>query len=188
MKKINTLSVNGNAYELEDAGAVAFDRAQTLTDNEKQQALKNLGLGGQYELIEDITLEETVASFQRNTAPDGSEYNFTAVRIIVDALANTTTSVLGIIMYKDSTYGRTILHTNVPNGMYTADRCTYFKFYNDCGLIESCYATTTSGSHTQLGRRLSALDTPWENVKAIGIRSSANIPAGSRIRIYAVRG
>ena len=58
MKKINTLSVNGNAYELEDAGAVAFDRAQALTDNEKQQALKNLGLGGQYELIEDITLEE----------------------------------------------------------------------------------------------------------------------------------
>ena len=32
MKKINTLSVNGNAYELEDAGAVAFDRAQALYD------------------------------------------------------------------------------------------------------------------------------------------------------------
>ena len=185
------MKIRGNTVGTTIKPEQAVVKCQNLTEEQKAQARENIGAAaasGQYELIEDITLAETVAEFRRNTTPDGSEYNFTAVRIIVDALANTTTSVLGIIMYKDSTYGRTILHTNVPNGMYTADRCTYFKFYNDCGLIESCYATVTSGSHTQLGRRLSALDTPWENVKAIEIRSSVNIPAGSRIRIYAVRG
>ncbi len=42
MKKMNTLSVNGNSYVLEDAGAVAFDRAQALTDEQKKCARQNM--------------------------------------------------------------------------------------------------------------------------------------------------
>lgn len=42
MKKMNTLSVNGNSYVLEDAGAVAFDRAQALTDEQKLCARQNM--------------------------------------------------------------------------------------------------------------------------------------------------
>lgn len=143
---------------------------------------------GKYELIEDITLEETVAEFRRNTEPNGSAYNFTAVRIIVDALASTSAENLSVVMYNDNAYLRTLLQTNIGSGINTSARCTYFKCYNDCGFLESMYASTTSGSNTQLYRRLVSLDTVWKNIKSIDLHSKANIPAGSRIRIYAIRG
>lgn len=43
MKKMNTLTVNGNAYTLEDASAVSFAGAQSLTEEQKIQARNNIG-------------------------------------------------------------------------------------------------------------------------------------------------
>lgn len=140
-----------------------------------------------YELIEDITLAETVANFKRNTSPDGGGYNFTAVRIIVDAQANTTAGTMAVVMYKGKDYTESILQTNI-GAINTDARCTYYKCYNDSGFLESCYASSTEGGHTGLSRRLSALDTEWQNIKSLELRCSANIPAGTRIRIYAIRG
>lgn len=42
MNEITTLAVNGQEYTLTDAGAVAFDKVQTLTDEQQLQARLNI--------------------------------------------------------------------------------------------------------------------------------------------------
>lgn len=44
MSKMITLTINGVQYEIEDDGTVRFDSAQELTDEQKAQALANLGI------------------------------------------------------------------------------------------------------------------------------------------------
>lgn len=44
MDKLHTLTVNGRGFALQDMGAVRFDQAQSLTEEEKAQARDNLGV------------------------------------------------------------------------------------------------------------------------------------------------
>lgn len=142
---------------------------------------------GKYELIEDTTLNEAVASFQRNTTPDGVKYNFSAIRIIVETTANTSSANVSHIMYRDNEYYYSFIYVNV-SVVETSVKCSLFKCYNDHGLIDYHWSVGTPGVNVSTHRRLESMCEEWTNVKAIKLTCSANIPAGTRIRIYAIRG
>lgn len=51
----------------------------TWTADEQAAARERMGIPGDYELIEEITLEEDVKSITRATEPDGKAYNFKSI-------------------------------------------------------------------------------------------------------------
>lgn len=58
MSKMITLTINGVQYKIEDDGTVRFDSAQELTDEQKAQALANLGI--------EITVDDTFNADSEN--------------------------------------------------------------------------------------------------------------------------
>ena len=171
-------------------------KCQNLTEEEKAQARENIGaaaVSGQYELIEDITIGEAVTRVSRIVDPDGNAYNFEAVRVIVLTSVASSKYSLTFQAYTDSNYKNQVLFASTSEGISTAERTSIFKCYNDCGLLDyySLVGNTSGGGTGNLQRRVTSYDNEWENIKAIAIsgnNSAAEIPVGSRILIYAVRG
>ena len=192
MKKMQILTVNGNAYQISDPEAVSFTEVQSLTPEQQQQAKENLGMGGQYELIEDITLDEDVTRFSRTTDPNGVPYDFSAIRMYVNVPAYADISdarAKGIISTKDASNAFVLYEWIRLVG--ATERRLSFVAYNDGGLIENYTASAeSSGTGNRVYRPFYAVE-PWKNACQIAITTSANdvvIPAGTRIQIYAVRG
>jgi hypothetical protein len=140
----------------------------------------------EYVLIEDITLDEAVASFERNTAPDGSAYNFTDIRIAITTPAVETATAITLRAYH--TGGGELLFFSINTSINTQAQTTIYKLYNDKGLVEFYgYTGRDTVSSANMQRRGYFWDTPWKNVGKIKLTASS-IPAGTRIVIYAVRG
>lgn len=80
MKELKKLVINGVEYVVKDSGAVAFDKDQTLTEEQKTNARKNINAAktDRYALIETITMAEE-AQLDRSAEPDGTPYNLEAV-------------------------------------------------------------------------------------------------------------
>lgn len=57
MSEVKKIIINGNEYTVSDGGAVAFDTAQVLTDEQKAQARKNIGAAPMI-----VTVTDDVAS------------------------------------------------------------------------------------------------------------------------------
>ncbi len=191
MKKMQTLTVNGNTYQVSDSGAVSFAEPQQLTDEQKQQAKENLGIAGQYQLIEEVTLEEDATSFARAADPNGVPYDFSAIKVymLLPACAGITSAKQGIISTKDAANKYVVYEWN--NIVGPTERRTSFVAYNDGGLIE-CYTATAEkgGAANRMHRPHHVVDV-WENACKLSISVSATgavIPAGTQITIYAVRG
>lgn len=62
MIKMKTLTINDETFDVIDDGAIRFDKLQTLTDEQKAQARKNIGA---------VTVEDVVAAL-----PNAEEANF----------------------------------------------------------------------------------------------------------------
>lgn len=149
----------------------------------------------QYELIEDITLTEDVATINREEAPDGRAYNFSAVRILLEAQPTTgasSTSQLIFALYGNNVSSSAIIYHQVNNGLNTSARATSFVARNDCGFIEF-YSANSAAIDTAdaLKTKPYAVVKPWENVQRINLGrypTSLVIPAGTRIQIYGIWG
>lgn len=191
MKKMQSLTVNGNSYQISDPEAVSFAAPQDLSPEQKQQAKENLGLGGQYELIEDITLTEDVTSISRSKDPNGVTYNFSAVRILAEVPA--CSSALGynqmiIILSSRATYA--MIYHQANYAVATTAKKTFAIARNDNGMLE-CYIGVADGSNvTNITARPYFAAQMWENVSSLSLSmnpSNAIIPAGTRVQIYGIR-
>lgn len=188
--KMKTLTLNGATYQVCDPVAVSFEE-QTLTEEQKQQALQNLGIPEKtYELIEDVTLEEDVSSFVRTADPNGVAYNFSAVRMQIAAEPASSSSQL--IFHLASNESEYLIYHQQNNGLSTSARVTGLIARNDRGFLDYFVLNGTANSPTTMSARNGFADIkPWGNICGITIFSASSnvtIPAGSRIRIYAVRG
>lgn len=192
MKKMHTLTVNGNAYQISDPGAVSFTEVQSLTPEQQQQAKENLGMGGQYELIEDITLDEDVTSFSRTTDPNGVPYDFSAIKMYVKVPAYADISASkGRCIFSTKNAAKAYIVYEWCTMLGKTERWTAFSARNEGGLIECYTSAAESGGSASLAMRPYHVVSAWENACQIAITTTANdvvIPAGTRIQIYAVRG
>jgi hypothetical protein len=185
-----------------DANAVKYTE-QTLTEEQKAQARENIGAAPavekQYELIEDITLDEDVTSFTRSKCPinekwNGEAYNFSAVRMYINAQpCDDATSSSQIIFNLASASNSYHIYHQQNNGLSTSARTTGLVARNDRGFVDY-YAVNGSGSGSSgslTARPDYTFVRPWDNIIRINLSthpSSLTIPAGSRIRIYGIRG
>lgn len=157
----------------------------TLTDTEKANARKRIGLG-EFELIETITLSEDVASLTRSAEPNGNAYNFKKLKIIVTAptVSTARTVYFGISSSWDWAYyigACTLFTTGNPNSAIIADvtsgmlDCRYFSAnsnYNSGGQV-------SSNGINQHSRFIDKI----EHIVTYG-----TLPSGTVIKIYGVRG
>lgn len=193
MKKMQTLTVNGNAYQVSDPEAVSFAAAQTLTEEQKLQARKNIGMGGQYQLIEDVTLDENVTSFVRAADPKGVAYDFSAVRIYIRVpIYDGSDAASQIIFGLDSFEDTNMIYHQASNPISSSkEKRLYMVARNDCGLIEYSLGVAEAAGSANLLSKPSPWVYPWGNIIKIKLTAYSDgkvIPAGTRIAIYAVRG
>lgn len=197
MKKMNTLTVNGVSYTIEDARAVSYAESQALTEEQKAQARENIGAEAQaqYELIEDITLEEDVASVIRKTDPNGQAYNFSAVRIyITTAVASKNAQIIFRTMNENDT---NMIYHQIADAFSNAEsKRVGFVARNDHGFIDYYVAMSSDTSSSSSDYRIKPgyIGKRWGDITELRLTTyysqstTVPIPAGTRIRIYAVRG
>lgn len=63
--------------------AMCDGKGAAWTDAEQKAARKRMGADDNYVLIEETVLTEETAQFERAREPDGTPYNFSAIRVIV---------------------------------------------------------------------------------------------------------
>lgn len=141
----------------------------------------------QYELIEDITLAEDTQTIERNVDPTGNAYNFSAMRIMAEiAPSSGQAQFICTVFTTSPTNGAFYMPLN--GGVGTAKREDTFVIKNDKGFTD-CFAVSDTSYNQQ--SRASILASQWKNVTKIRLFSGTegiNLPAGTRIRIYGIRG
>ncbi len=153
------------------------------------------GRGGQYELIEEFTLDEDVARVDRSFDTNGEAYNFSAIKIAVKApIAETAThsSHQLIFVVPDLKNGGSHIYHQV-NGALSASgaKNTYFTARNDHGMTEYYIVPCNPGGVGQWVSKDPWCWKPWGNVEKFVLQTyptSVLIPAGTVITIYAIRG
>ena len=195
-----TLTVEETVYTEGDEAIVSGEEATALTKliaqteqklSEADEALESIApLRKTYKLIEEITLDEDVAQFYRTTDPKGVPYDFSAMRIRVQTAAASASAQIIFSAYGKGQSNSLIYH-QVSNALATSAKSTNLVARSDHGFLE-CYSV--SGNSGNLGNaqyRDGYLMKDWHNVINLRLTtypSDVLIPAGTKIKIYAVRG
>lgn len=179
--------------------AMCDGKGKAWTADEQTAARKRIGLGGDFELIEEITLAEEASLVERSVSPSGKAYNLT------DAIINIIFppgSWSKVILYPDvSTTGS---FDNVQTGLR---RAGFISFSNPHATVSkgafSRYerkhgkmfmAITEQNFVYQLGEAegQQVFENPTiydgENIKAIRVIciDKGNMPIGTKIQVYGV--
>ena len=154
------------------------------TADEQAAARKRMGIPGDYELIEEITLTEDVTIIVRQKEPDGTPYNFR--NVIITAEISTCESKLA---------GQ-IDNNSYVLGSFTVEsgKSGYFKFIGDVintnsHIIDSQITTVgvTGSSSVTINTTPRVVESPrMFNYLRINANNSV-IPSASVIKIYGVR-
>lgn len=143
----------------------------------------------QYELIEDITLDADATSFTRDEDTNGKAYYFDAVRILVEATAAKATSQL--IFAGVGIDGNYVIYHQQTNALEASAKKSIMNAENNKGLAEVYVATGYSANMGAMYTKPLYGMKSWVTICKITLSTSSDnapIPAGTRIRIYAVRG
>lgn len=167
-----------------------IEKQETIIAEQEAELAK---LNKQYELIEEVTLEEDVESFTRTADTNGNPYNFSAMRIYVDATAaegaNNNSQMIFSLGTKSNNFA---IYLQATGGITNTARNTLLNAQNENGFRSVWFATATSGGTSTNIQTISAHYTYiWENVTRLALSthpSTLKIPAGTCIRIYGIRG
>lgn len=144
----------------------------------------------QYELIEDVTLDEDIANFIRKADPSGNKYNFSAIRIFIRTPVCATTAQ---VIFSIGSGSSTSYVYHQQNDILTKDtECdALFVERNDNGFVEYFCASYPKNQSAIMRLRPAYNIKVWQNVTRVSISansSTATIPAGTNIKIYGIRG
>lgn len=166
------------------------------TENEKEEFVKEAIEGvraseKQYELIEEITLAEAVASFTRNMDTNGEPYNLSAIRVKVNApAAEGATSTSQIIFNTKDARGNSTIYHQVTGGLGTSARVSYLVARNECGMIDYYIVNSAVNNTGARYVRDGYVIRPWKNIASFIISTyptTVLIPAGTTITIYGIK-
>lgn len=144
----------------------------------------------QFELIEEITLTEDVASITRNAETNGTPYNFKELRftiyipqmptsgnmnLFIETLANGTTLAQATASLGSTSYGvYALCELSVTNGIFTAMVTEQSQW------LGGCYGA----------KKLNNIILTQKNIGGLKLSRPTGmvLPSGTNIKIYAVRG
>lgn len=154
------------------------------------------GGGNTYELIETITVDETVSSIVRDKEPDGTAYKLKAVGIVTQCTVGDINT--GIMI--QANYNKVTIQTGFVNGAInnTVARYGYARIYQQDGIWLADGSTAVNafgwtvnqmtGYSPSRAYNMLVRDYPYINtITALVNTSNATIPSGSIIQIYGVR-
>lgn len=159
----------------------------SLTAEEQAAARKRMGLPGDYELIEEITLSESVDSVMRINEPDGTAYNLVNAFLSVYVPIQDDGYIPGTIWvyfrdYKNLNAGR--LYISNSN---TINRAVYMRAEQRTSNGIWLNAVGEFGEQNIGSRRMTVYNVKTENSNITGIHIICSLPAGTVIQIYGVR-
>lgn len=163
------------------------------TADQQAAARERMGIPGDYELIEEITLEEDTALFMRDAEPDGTSYNFKNVVVLI---TSAKTAV-----------GNKIIYTRIHSGNKSQSAyCTFtenLNYYKRAvwraqienselrfATIEAAFiygAQNVVSGDTSAYKESPNCNVVNDNITKIEISCSNNIPVGFLIQIFGVR-
>lgn len=157
------------------------------TAEEQAAARERMGIPGDYELIEEITLEEVVDNILRYNEPDGTAYNLVNAFVSVYVPIQDGGYVPGTIWvyfrnYNNINAGRlyVIYSKNISKNVYlrAEQRTSNGIWLNPSGEF---------GQENTMSTRMYVYNVKTENSNITGIHILATLPAGTIIQIYGVR-
>ena len=200
------MKIRGNTVGTTLKPEQAVVKCQNLTEEQKAQARANIGAAKdgensgdatakQYELIEDITLTEDANSVYCNVDTNGEKYNFSAVRVFAEVPACGGTGVNHQLCLRLTASGNSwYFYNGIRDGIKaTADAATIFMVRNDHGMLDY-YGLTSENNDSRYGAVYSSplrCVQLWKNITGLYLTTyptSISMLAGTRIRIYGIRG
>ena len=165
--------------------AMCDGKGAAWTDAEQKAARERMGIPGDYELIEEITLTENVTQFIRTDEPDGTPYAFEMVAIKIN---RTNTCTGGVYVFS----GSTVLGWSyiAESGQYLA--CETFPLHG----YWQTYRYIASSGHNDYNGIAPSGDSRFLKIKKVAgqyvskIQIALNegeLGIGTKISIYGVR-
>lgn len=184
-------AVRGQFQKLSDTASIQQlligAEVQTRAEADAKQEAALAEMNKPYELIEEFTLDADVIEVFRNEDSNGNAYNFSAMRIAAEiAPSSGEAQFICTVFTTSPTSGAFYIPVN--GGINTAKRVNTFVIRNDKGFTD-CFAAHDQNYNQQV--RASVLVNQWKNVTKIKLfsgKEGINLPAGTRIRIYGIRG
>lgn len=170
--------------------AMCDGKGAAWTADEQAEARKRMGIPGEYELIEEITLAEAVNAIERSTEPDGTAYNFSNMFVKTYAPGGEGSATMNVRYY--TTPGTSII-AYISLAVNTDDRYGMSKVETKYGYLEA-YGCT-AGSTTNMSV-LNLTGTTYSEYMSrmgsitklkINLQNGKLLPVGSKIEIYGVR-
>ena len=187
------MTVADTVYADGDEGVASSGEATALTKlvNRAEENVSQMEqLLKKYELIEDFTLEEAAAKIIRNTDLNGVKYNFTALRI---AVAAASAEAIGRIIFRVTTptnYSPGYL--DVSNALRTENyiQRTAYEVCNNKGMVDQYGFTGQDGANGDRQSKLDFFFKEWrDNISYVELTArNTTFPAGTQIKIFAIRG
>lgn len=175
-------------------GAMCDGKGAAWTSIEQKAARDRMGVSGEFELIEEITLSENVMNVAREAFPDGTPYNLRSLIIVVDSTN---------VENRPTIDGWVRLNAKLPASEWTyiapgkfvgTDALFSFFVYrvSSDGSVDSYFTSTVNATPTAFTSTRSYIPS---NIIRFGMHindfllysTSEAIPANTKISIYGVR-
>lgn len=183
LSNAHTLDWSGNAWYAGDVyvGGDGQDSGERL--------VKASELGGEYEMIETITLEEDLTYIARTEEPDGTPYNFKALYIDARMKAAASASYAQIRMKTDGSEGQNAVY--ISGGLKTTESHWHMFAQNERGLLDIKYSNPVANYYDAPGAWCapveSSIGVKAAPIVSLAIESAVNMATGSIIKIWGVR-
>lgn len=181
------IAITGASLDYAIKRAMCDGKGAEWTETEKANARKRIG-EPQFELIEEITLTEDVASIERTAEPNGNPYNFKKLLIAVRSQSKQTTNTFIVFNVNEYSEGDSPYITHVANnGLFCVA-----KFNVSDGIYEHSIkggnnptAQASVNSRTYGNSWLILANTI--NSCRVYVSGTGKILANTNIRIYGIR-
>lgn len=175
--------ITAGNFDYAITAAMTDGKGPAWTAAQQAAARERMGIPGNFELIEEITITEAVASFARESAPDGTPYSLAGFLCVI-----TSPGVASAIALNQSVYAGTTQFYNYgvrAVGAAENEKSVLFACVNNAVLHVEQYPVGVQYELTnvpRIGKKFVPDGSPITKVILSG-----NIPANTKITIYGVR-
>jgi hypothetical protein len=166
--------------------------ADKTTKLENQMGDVKNNLEKQYELIEEITLEEAAAALTRIFGKDGEAYNLSALRVSVKipVLEDAHQNHQLIFSFNTVANDYKLYHQAAGAFSTSSETNTYLVAKNDHGIMDYYVVVCTGNSEYNHRVKANYVNLPWENIVRLNLStypSTILLPVGTKITIYGIK-
>ena len=175
--------------------AMCDGKGPAWTADEQAAARKRIGIPGDYELIEEISLVEDATRIERDTDLQGNTYNFKAIRILYEIAGGAGSGHIRTRLQENAETKGTFIPYGQAIGTNKRVSICGCELVNGFPVSFGVYgASTITGAAVQGAYSPSCYYPPSGNavnaINSLHIDSTTSgipIPSGSKIKIYGVR-